>query len=62
MAELVNETIQNQLFTMEQMEQMFQMFQKLNKPKPTKLIHNPTLWKIKLQQLYKMEQINANCF
>ena len=38
MAEPVNETIQNQLFTMEQTEQMFQMFQmfqKLNKSNPT---------------------------
>ena len=35
MAEPVNETTQNQLFTVEQMEQMFQMFLKLNKPNPT---------------------------
>ena len=35
MDESVNETMQNQMFTMEQMEQMFQMFQKLNKPNPT---------------------------
>ena len=35
MDESVNETMQNQMFTMEQMEQIFQKFQKLNKPNPT---------------------------
>ena len=36
MAEPVNETTPNQLYTMGQMDQMFQMFQKFNKP------NNPT--------------------